>query len=368
MENKNIPFRPVKCPESVLETMTPVPGHIIFTTDTRKIFMAHEGEFKLMGGSSGVFYGNKILTDNEKYGDSVLIYFIPSEIDGEESPQVDDLILNIPDGGFYRVLSVSDIDIMTQRIAVSGSGTGGGGGGDTPSMGSLAIKQITPQMATTLAGDEFYIEYEIVATDALGQPILEDGEAIWTINGKQYKETVTHGKQRFKVDQYLDPTQDRTTVQVLVSIPNTPRPIGSTWKIKAVSLGLDWKWNYTSANYINKDTFTLNFTPSGGVDCTAHIVFDDAYVPGETYFTKEIKSYETGRLTYTDSLPSLSYGAHTCEMYLTTMVNGEEYRTPSIFNEITFISGGEYTLLTVPYYEKKATQYDTLKIPFTNGI
>ena len=79
-------------------------------------------------------------------------------------------------------------------------------------MGSLAIKQITPQMATTLAGDEFYIEYEIVATDALGQPILEDGEAIWTINGKQYKETVTHGKQRFKVDQYLDPTQDRTTV------------------------------------------------------------------------------------------------------------------------------------------------------------
>ena len=51
-------------------------------------------------------------------------------------------------------------------------------------------------------------------------------------------------------------------------------------------------------------------------------------------------------------------------MYLTAEVNGETYRTPSIFNEITFISGKTSTILTVPYYQTEATQYDTLNIPF----
>ena len=54
-------------------------------------------------------------------------------------------------------------------------------------------------------------------------------------------------------------------------------------------------------------------------------------------------------------MKSLEYGAHKCEMYLTAMVNGEEYRTPSIFKEITFIKDGSSTILTVPYYEDTAT-------------
>jgi hypothetical protein len=60
MEETKIPFRPVRCIESALDTMTPVDGHIVFTTDTRKIFMATSDGFKMMGGSSGVYYGTKI--------------------------------------------------------------------------------------------------------------------------------------------------------------------------------------------------------------------------------------------------------------------------------------------------------------------
>jgi len=67
---------------------------------------------------------------------------------------------------------------------------------------------------------------------------------------------------------------------------------------------------------------------------------------------------------YSDPIPALEYGSHKCEMYLTTKVNDVDYYTPSIFNEITFIKGGNTTILTVPYYEEVATQYDTLKIPF----
>ena len=114
MEETKIPFRPVKCPESALETMSPVDGYVIFTTDTRKIFMVVDGEFKMMGGSSGVFYGTKVLTDEEKFGDQIIFSFLPENIDGDELPAIDDLILNMPDGGFYRVLEANDIDIRAQ--------------------------------------------------------------------------------------------------------------------------------------------------------------------------------------------------------------------------------------------------------------
>ena len=140
MEETKIPFRPVRCAESDLESMTPIDGHVIFTTDSRKIFAVIDGEFKMMGGSSGVFYGTKILTDEEKFGDQVIFSFLHDDIDGDELPAPDDLILNMPDGGFYRVLEVNDVDIQAQRIAISGGGGGGTGGGTGPSNeGSLVI-------------------------------------------------------------------------------------------------------------------------------------------------------------------------------------------------------------------------------------
>ena len=362
----NIAFRPVRCLEAALETMQPIEGHVIFTTDTHKIYAVIDGEFQMMGGSSGVYYGNRSLTEDEKYGDEVFFSFTPEDIEGDNMPTVDDLILNIPDGGFYRVLSSSDIEISTQRIAISGSGGGaGGGGGGVSNEGSLAINYITPQNSSTITGVDYFIEFEVVAKDSAGDPIQDEGVATWKINGKEYTTTVKNGKNEFQVDQYLDPTIDKNKIILVVSM-NTGGVnnsiISKTWYVKAVSLSLTWDYNYNERNYVSGDTFTLSWYSYGGVDCTAHIIFDNNYNPGVTYFTKEHKA--TGNLIVSNSMPSLSYGAHSCEIYLTTTVNGEEYRTPSIFNEVTFIGGGSSTILTVPYYSTEATQYDTLRIPF----
>lgn len=369
MEETKIPFRPVRCAESDLESMTPIEGHVIFTTDSRKIFAVIDGEFKMMGGSSGVFYGTKILTDEEKFGDQVIFSFLHDDIDGDELPAPDDLILNIPDGGFYRVLEVSDVDIQAQRIAISGGGGGTGGGTGPSNEGSLVINYVkeTPKESSTITGVDYYIQFEIVAKDSAGDLVLEEGSATWIINGNNYYQKVKNGRNSFKVDEYLDPTLDRNKIVLMVSM-NTGGTnnsiVSKTWYVKAVDLKLDWNWDYSSNNYINSDEFTFSFIPYGGVDCTAHVVFDEIYNPGETYFTTDIKSYNTGREVYTSPMKALKYGAHKCEMYLTTIVNDEEYRTPSIFNEITFIKGGSSTILTVPYYKNTATQYDTLNIPF----
>ena len=368
----NTPFRPVKCLEEQVQTLAPVEGYVLFTTDTRKIYACVDGEYKMMGGSSGVFYGNKYLTDEEKYGDQVIFYFLHTDIDGNSLPAIDDLILNIPDGGFYRVLEVTDTDIQTQRLAISGGGSGGGGGtgGGPSNEGSLVINYVkeTPKDSSTITGVDYYIQYEVVAKDSAGDLVTEEGTATWIINGKNYYQKVVNGKNSFKVDEYLDPSLDKNKLVLMVTM-NTggvnDTTVSKTWYVKAVDLKLEWDWNYTETNYVKGDTFTFAFTPYGGVDCVAHVVFDEIYNEGETYFTTNIPSYNTGREVYTTPMKALDYGSHKCEMYLTTIVNGLEYRTPSIFNEITFIKDDmTSTILTVPYYGKTATQYDTLNIPF----
>lgn len=364
----NYPFRPVRCLEEDLETLAPIEGYVLFTTDTRKIYTCINGEYQMMGGSSGVFYANKYLTDEEKFGDQIIFSFLHIDIDGNSLPGVDDLILNIPDGGFYRTLEVTDFDIQAQRIAISGggSGSGGGPGGGPSNEGSLMINYITPRESSTITGIDYFIEFEIVAKDSAGDEIVEEGSATWIINGKNYYQKVYSGKNSFKVDEYLDPSLDKNKLVLMVTM-NTgginDTTVSKTWNVKAVDLRLKWDFEYDEKSFINTDTFQLSFYPYGGVNCTAHIIFDDERIPGK-YFTKEISARETGTLVYSNPIPALEYGSHTCEIYLTTVVNGEDYYTPSVTHEITFIKGGNTTILTVPYYKEVATQYDTLKIPF----
>lgn len=197
----------------------------------------------------------------------------------------------------------------------------------------------------------------------------ETGKATWIINGKNYEqpEPVKNGENYFKVDEYLDPTLDKNKLVLMVTM-NTggvnATTVSKTWYVKAVDLRLKWDFNYDENSYVDTDTFMLTWYPYGGVDCTAHIIFDDERVPGK-YFTRDIKASETGTLVRSEPIPALEYGSHKCEMYLTASLPGVDVPpTPSIVNEITFVKGGTTTILTVPYYQEVATQYDTLKIPF----
>ena len=374
-KSTNTAFRPVRCLEEKVETLEPIEGYVLFTTDTKKIYTCIDGEYKTMGGNSGVYYANRLLTDDEKYGDETILTFYAFQIAGNEDgkvknmPSIDDLILNIPDGGFYRVLEVWGEEISAQRIAISGTGSGGGpaGPGGEEGTGTLQIQYVTPQKASTIAGQDFYIEYNLVAIDAAGDTILDSFEATWKINGREFVETIYAGENSFKVDQYLDATLAQNTISLVVK-PNSDGyaliPQAKTWKITAVALSLVWNWPYNENSYINGDNFTLNYIPSGGVDCTNTIKFYDKFGIMVKEYTQDIAARQTGSVVYTDNIESLEYGTYTCEMFLTAVVNGEDYKTPVVKNELSFIKGGNTTVLTVPFYQTVATQYDTLKIPF----
>ena len=86
-------------------------------------------------------------------------------------PHIDDLILNIPDGCFYRVTSVTgtgaNIIIGTVKLTIAGSG--GSSGPSGPDVGTYRMDRLTPQTTTTLFGSSYSVGFSIYAADASGE-------------------------------------------------------------------------------------------------------------------------------------------------------------------------------------------------------
>ena len=146
--NEKLPFRPVVGSNEAILNSNPREGYVWFATDTKKIYYSDGKSFLSMGGNTGIYYGNMELTGNEDT-DQDEFEFLLNDIDGNESntdvsykrPNIDDLILNIPDGCFYRVINVLDnsTKFIGQRLTIAGSGGGGGGSGGGASSTVLKI-------------------------------------------------------------------------------------------------------------------------------------------------------------------------------------------------------------------------------------
>ena len=112
-------FNPVQCSDAILQTLAPQEGYLYFTTDTKRIYMAKNGNLLPMCAATGFFYGEKeIEYDNSGNApDPNVTFNIEDEIEGNDVPQVDDLILNI-DGCFYRVRAVGEEEVQTERLTL----------------------------------------------------------------------------------------------------------------------------------------------------------------------------------------------------------------------------------------------------------
>lgn len=134
-------FNPVQCSWAKFETLTAQDGFVYFVTDKKKLFLGKDKQMIPMCATSGIFYGKKpIEYDNSGNKPDPKVTFLFSldpdktEIEGQDKPELDDLILNVgtddyEDGCFYRVVNIVDDDIETVRLTLQG--TGGSGGGPT---------------------------------------------------------------------------------------------------------------------------------------------------------------------------------------------------------------------------------------------
>ena len=269
MDNK-LSFRPVIGTNAQILKQHPTAGYVWFATDTKKIYYSDGTSFLSMGGNTGIYYGIKIIPDDTDSDQTEFIFSI-MEIDGNDMitdgnykiPNKDDLILNIPDGCFYRVDGITESnDINTVKLTIAGGG--GSTGGAT---GYLAINDV----------DNSFIKYfttdakEAVLRFRVNNPIQQENNgivkitynigAIATIEDTDYKD---FGVVEFDLLPYLSKMTtsavNKISIQV-VDAYNTKKTV--TYSINVVKLSL-------SSGYKNSilmtDTGKYDYTclPSGG--------------------------------------------------------------------------------------------------------
>ena len=159
-----VPFKPVRGEEASLLAMEPINGYVYFATDTGKIFLGSEGEFKVMGGSgASLFYAS----DAEVRQDLLTEHYFldQSMLDDEKAVvKVNDLIINI-DGCFYRVVDFDENEIECLRMAVSGSGGGGGGSDEPGSTSTVKLTAVESVPNAFIYGQKYMAKYHISASD-----------------------------------------------------------------------------------------------------------------------------------------------------------------------------------------------------------
>jgi hypothetical protein len=83
-----------------------VEGFLYFITDTKKICLGKNNKMVPMCEGIGLFYGTKeIEYDNSGVAPNPEVLFLLDEVEGDDIPEVNDLILNT-DGCFYRIDAV----------------------------------------------------------------------------------------------------------------------------------------------------------------------------------------------------------------------------------------------------------------------
>lgn len=373
MQDK-ISFRPVKGTEAAISVMPYQEGYVYFATDTKKIYIDSNGQSKVpMGGNSGIYYGKMKLTEEPDSGQTEFAFDIydlekNQETDNLTVPNIDDLILNIPDGCFYRVTALEgkdeDTKIVTEKLTIAGSGSGSGSGGSA-NTGSFEFDRITNQSATILYQQPYSIGFRINATDASGEQ-TGNGTYDLIVNGvNKIKNAVAkQGDNYVDVSPYLDIGLNTIKVTTSMDIGGASNITKSkSWTLTTTQLAVDWKYDETSINNTNEN-FTIDWSVSGiGLVKTTHIIIDDSY-----HITTSPTSSTTSQRYVIDTNKiveyNLTHGSHKFEMYATAEVDGDEIKTESVFKYIMFVVAGDKTpIINVKVPSGTLMQYNTIQIP-----
>lgn len=365
----NIKFRPVQGSESTLRAMGYNEGYVYFATDTKKIYLDTEGKEKVpMGGNSGIYYGKMTLPEVPEAGQKQFT-FTAFDIDGNidldnlNIPNVNDLILNVPDGCFYRVQSIdgegADVIITTERLTIAGS-SNGPSGPSTPT-GTMEMNRLTTKNVTVLYGSPYSIGFQLKATNAAGEE-TGNGSYELFINGvSKEKGTAQQGNNYLEISQYLDLRKNTVRVVAYMDIGgNADVPMSLTWEITATEMKLEWEQSQT-AIHSTENPFTIEWKVSGsGIDKTTHIIIDDLY----TVTTDPTKTSDYQRKTINPKEYNLTHGAHKFQIYATASLDGNDVQTDSMFKNFIFEEPGNTNpILSLGLFETNLTQYNTVSIP-----
>ena len=321
MDNK-IPFRPVKGLEKTILNSNPEAGKLYFAIDTKKIYLADNEDFLPMGGNSGIYYGNMTL-DYEPDTDQENFEFALNEIDGNQIPNKDDLILNV-DGCFYRVFSNERLDdegniiIDAKKLTVAGSGGGGGGGtGPGPGISRITIRDLdnSAQKYYTADVSEAILRFNVTSTLLEGNSIIAMTYKLGTATVlKEDLDVQAFGDFEFDLMPYFSKLSKSTTNTITITVEDLAGQRKSySYYIDVVELALESKLD-NNILITDNGTYSYYCTPKGGSKLDRRKIVYKIYDEMGNYL--EDLSKETNAVSGTEVTTVLNFkniGSYTME-------------------------------------------------------
>ena len=324
-------------------------------------------------GNSGIYYANRILTTEEKT--DPIIEFRKSEIEGSDYPVVDDIIINIPEGAFYRVTNPSQLtsSVFASRLTIAG-----GGGGASSLEEDVDIEFVEPFLVNTnlINGHDAFVYFVAhSAKNAKGK----DKDQILTITWQlQYTEDRTNFNlyktgnftvipeevNEFNFGVYARPSAiSKLILTVAGSDAHAPTAsITQTFTTSSLELSLDS--SFSNVRKFTSNSVSILCNTIGKMDKKIEYYCDDMEHP---FYTEQLDENTDQVEVDVADYVALSHGTHRIKIRLFQLVNGQknfEADPPLDFEIGVDDEESAKPIIWLGPYKETYYNYDVIQIPF----
>ena len=361
-------FQPVRGYYNVINSSVRVEGKVYFAIDTRKIYYDNGEKLIPMGGNSGVFYANKDASVE-------ITSFSPEEFDNYDAstfvgPSVDDLILNLKDGCFYRVTEVAEIEdqkiYMVLKLTVAGSGDGG-----SSLAKSISLLVNTGSTTSLINGQTYTITATAsAAQDKEGNVLDETITAHWSLSEKTAAGYVTYYTTSFDMQsgdtakiEIGSLMRENSTIKFSIYVrgTNSGQSVTREQIFTTANLSLEPAESFSNMTLFDSQNVILQCNAVGNTDKILQFYWDRELIYKEvlTATSANLQQYQ---------VPSklATHGKHDVLIELYQSRNGQPgLKAGSLSYEIAVKKGNDTTpIIWTNGYKDLYYDYEIIKIPF----
>ena len=361
----NTKFKVIRGSDDAIKMIPVTDGQLYFATDSGKLYLDHQTERKVMGGSGASLYYAEDLGVETNAARKYLIKKVA--VPNYGNVKIDDLIINA-DGCFYRVYNIDAEVFVCDRMAVSGTGGGGGseGGGGTGAA-AMTIECLTETGApplTYIYGQSSKVPFRITTT----YNARVCSATVTFVSDIYGSKTITY--ENIPIGQDYDLEIGSHVFEGAQSITMVFQCFGGSPKelfiggVQGIQLQLKKSKDF-NPKLVREGDLPFVCVPVGAVQKTLVIEID-----GEEYGQYKIAA-NVSDANYTQSIRAQKHGRHNLKAYLIAELNGVSVSTDPIEYEVAWVGTlleedeEQFPIVWAPNgYPQEITQYEDCIIEY----
>ena len=259
--------------------------------------------------------------------------------------------------GFSPVINVTEIvgGYALEITDINGKKTvnimNGGGGGGSTNNAELTVTNTTGWITKSIAdGAECEVTFDWSSLE--NEMSTGNGVLVLSVDGKvKTSYEIEQGECTVDLTKYLVSGLNRILIEVTDAYGNNK---ALSFSITTVTIGIS---SYFDGTIAYTGDISFGYTPIGAVEKTVYFMVDGSEIG------KQSVTVSGREMSFT--IPALSHGSHTFEVYFTAEIDGHTVESNHLFYDlITYEAGKSDPIISVPFNTERFKQYSTVAIPY----